>query len=123
MYKESRNQGTLLCYHKHRVHDAFYENIGMQDLTAHVNFSALIHWGMKFGLAECGLVDQFQFLLSLGFRQALISMLSNEKDIVQATRKFADISQTLLIDMGRKYKVLAQNKGMGNAKLSGFSLV
>ncbi len=121
MYKASRNQGTLLCYHKHQVHNAIYENIGKQDLTAHVNFSALIRWGAKSGLKECGFSDQFQFLISLGFRQVLIGMLSNELDVVQASKKVAAISQTLLMDMGKKYKVLAQNKGMGDAKLSGFA--
>lgn len=120
MYKASRNQGTLLCYHKHEVHDAIYENIGKQDLTAHVNFSALILWGTKSGLMECGFADQFQFLMSLGFRQALIGMLSHEKNVVQASQKVAAITQTLLMDMGGKFKVLVQNKGMGNAKLSGF---
>lgn len=121
MYKTSRNQGTLLCYHKHKVNDAIYENIGEQDLTTHVNFSALIHWGTKSGLVECGFSDQFQFLISLGFRQALIDIFSNEKDVVQASRKFAIINQTLLMDMGKKYRVLAQNRGMGATKLSGFA--
>ncbi len=121
MYKASRSQGTLLCYHRHKVHDAIYENIGKQDLTAHVNFSALINWGNKSGLVKCGFSDQFQFLISLGFRKALMDMLSNEKDIVRASRKFALISQTLLNDMGGKFKVLAQNKGVGNSKLSGFA--
>jgi SAM-dependent MidA family methyltransferase len=122
MYKAWRNQGTLLCYYKHKVHDAFYENIGKQDLTAHVNFSALILWGAKSGLMECGFVDQFQFLISLGFRQTLIEMLSNEQDVVQASIKAAAISQTLLMDMGGKLKVLAQNKRMGEVKLSGFQV-
>ncbi len=47
LYIPSKSQGTLLCYHKHSINDAVYENIGEQDITAHVNFSALSHWGLK----------------------------------------------------------------------------
>jgi len=120
MYKASRSQGTLLCYHKHRVHEEIYQNIGRQDLTSHVNFSALMHWGGKHRLVECGFTNQCEFLMSLGFRQVLISMLSGEKDVVHASMQAAVISQTLLIDMGSKFKVLVQQKGMDGGKLSGF---
>jgi len=120
MYKASRSQGTLLCYYKHQVHEAIYKNIGKQDLTCHVNFSALIHWGAKKRLLECGFTDQCQFLLLLDFRQVLFSMLSTEQDVVRASRKAAAISRMLLIDMGSKFKVLVQQKGMDKTKLTGF---
>jgi SAM-dependent MidA family methyltransferase len=44
-YDEARSKGTLLCYHKHRFTENPYENIGRQDITAHVNFSSLKKWG------------------------------------------------------------------------------
>jgi len=119
-YSAYRNQGTLMCYYKHQAHDRIYENIGKQDLTCHVNFSALIYWGKKNGLSECGFTDQCQFLMSLGFRQALLHMLSGNCDVVQASVKAASISQTLLIDMGSRFKVLGQQKGMDGPQLSGF---
>ncbi|WP_316813706.1 SAM-dependent methyltransferase [Pedobacter heparinus] len=45
MYKAGRSQGTLICYYKHSVNDSFYTHIGEQDMTTHVNFSALSYWG------------------------------------------------------------------------------
>jgi len=113
MYKVSRKQGTLLCYYKHKVYEKIYKNIGLQDMTCYVNFTALIYRGTKNRLIECGFTDQCQFLMSLGFGQVLISMLSNEPDVVRALIKAAGITQTLLIEMGNKIKVLILQKGIG----------
>lgn len=119
MYKASRSQGTLVCYHKHSVNDSFYMHIGEQDMTAHVNFSALSHWGEKNGLAKTGFTDQGCFLSSLGFRDQLLSSLSDEADVIRAAQKAASLSHALLLDMGSKYKVLIQHKGVQAGKLSG----
>jgi len=119
MYKASRSQGTLVCYYKHSVNDSFYAHIGEQDMTTHVNFSAPRHWGAKNGLAETGLTDQGCFLSSLGFRDQLLNVLSDEADVIRAAQKAASLSHTLLMDMGSKYKVLVQHKGMQAGKLSG----
>jgi SAM-dependent MidA family methyltransferase len=120
MYKMSRSQGTLLCYYKHSVNDSFYEHIGEQDITSHVNFSALSLWGAKNGLRESGFTDQGYFLTSLGFREQLLKALSGEHDVLLAAQKAASLSHTLLIDMGSKYKVLVQEKDVkSNKVLSG----
>src|SRR5690554_4982139 len=58
LYKPHRCQGTLMCYNNHAVNDNLYDNIGVQDITSHVNFSALINFGTKSGLNECGFTDQ-----------------------------------------------------------------
>ena len=50
LYSERRKRGTVVCYNNHQVNDEPYQNIGSQDITAHVNFSALSHWGAKNGL-------------------------------------------------------------------------
>jgi SAM-dependent MidA family methyltransferase len=118
MYKPSRSQGTMLCYHRHKVNDSIYAHIGAQDITCHVNFSALSHWGAKNGLNECGFTSQSNFLMALGFRNELFKMLSAEKDVMQAAVKATAISNTLLMDMGSKFKVLIQEKGMQQEKLS-----
>jgi SAM-dependent MidA family methyltransferase len=119
MFKPTHRQGTLVCYYQHSVNDSFYEHIGEQDITAHVNFSALSHWGDKSGLKEAGFIDQAYFLTALGFRQQLLEALSGEQDIIRAARLAAAINHTLLVDMGSKYKVLIQGKGVDLNKLSG----
>jgi SAM-dependent MidA family methyltransferase len=45
LYSKSKRCGTLLCYHNHSINDSAYTDIGEQDITSHVNFSALCHWG------------------------------------------------------------------------------
>jgi len=121
LYKPYRRQGTLVCYHNHTVNECLYDHIGLQDITSHVNFSALRHWGAKNGLAECGFTDQCHFLLAMGFKELIHEALSHEKDIAAAARKASMLSHTLLLDMGNKFKFLIQEKGMNGKKLSGLT--
>jgi SAM-dependent MidA family methyltransferase len=67
LYHPRKHNGTLVCYHKHQINDNPYQCIGEQDITSHVNFSALCSFGFKNGLECCGLINQAQFLLALGF--------------------------------------------------------
>lgn len=122
LYQQSRRQGTLRCYYHHAVNDFIYTHLGEQDISAHVNFSALIHWGAKNGLRDCGFTDQCRFLLSLGFQKHLELSLATEDNMAKAAEKAAHISHTLLIDMGAKFKVLIQQKGPCGKKLLGLLL-
>lgn len=110
LYKPCRSKGTLLCYRNHTINDSCYSHIGAQDITSHVNFSALSHWGERYGLKQLWFTDQCQFLLSMGFTDFLQQALSTEKDVLQAARKASVISHTLLFDMGSRFKVLLQEK-------------
>nr|WP_294934044.1 SAM-dependent methyltransferase [uncultured Flavobacterium sp.] len=110
LYSEQKSCGTLMCYNKHSVNDHPYSDIGNQDITSHVNFSALCHWGFKSGLVCCGLTDQANFLLGLGFKEYLQNSADLGEDPLIAVRKEAFLSYTLLLDMGNKYKVLIQRK-------------
>jgi SAM-dependent MidA family methyltransferase len=115
LYSEKRKDGTLLCYNKHTVNDLFYDNIGQQDITAHVNFSALHHWGEKKGLRFCGFTNQANFLVSLGLTEYIRKLEENIDKSVDCNMMQL---QTLLIEMGKKFKVLAQSKRT-DVKLSG----
>jgi SAM-dependent MidA family methyltransferase len=110
-YHPNRSRGTLVCYHQHRVNEQPFLNIGRQDITAHVNFSALCRWGHEHGLACCGLTSQAHFLLSLGFHSYLRESCTAEADVLQAAMAQARLTHTLLVDMGTKFKVLIQQKG------------
>jgi len=103
----SRESGTLACYHRHQVGHCPYEHIGEQDITTHVNFSALDHWGRRHGLDHCGYTSQTRFLQGLGLTARL-----HRLDIS------APQLRTLLA-MGNKFKVLIQRKGLGRVCLSG----
>ena len=91
-----------------------YSNIGKQDITSHVNFSALHHWGLKYGLEYCGSTNQSQFLLSLGLAGYLRNIEGNGKESTSGNRDKSLLIHTLLMEMGSKFKVLIQQKGIKN---------
>lgn len=122
LYSERRSCGTLVCYNKHTINDNPYLNIGEQDITTHVNFSALCHYGLKNGLMCCGLTNQANFLLGLGFKDYLKKTLETGQDIVSMAKQESFLTQTLLVDMGFKFKVLIQQKGLCNKDLLGLKL-
>jgi SAM-dependent MidA family methyltransferase len=119
LYCDSRQDGTLICYNKHRVNNEPYHNIGAQDITAHVNFSALQHWGAKHGLECCTFTDQASFLSGLGFNELLQEMEGQGQDIVFAARKVAFLMHTFLLDLGTKFKVLIQKKNQPASQPNG----
>jgi SAM-dependent MidA family methyltransferase len=118
LYNERHKQGTLICYNKHAVNDCIYNCIGEQDITTHVNFSALDHWGYKSGLTSCGFTNQANFLLNLGFNEYLAQSINGHAGYMNY-RKNALLKYLLLIDMGNKYKVLIQQKGVPHKTLTG----
>jgi SAM-dependent MidA family methyltransferase len=106
-----RSQGTLVCYHQHQRNYCPYINIGTQDITTHVNFSALKHWGIKNGLQYSGFTSQLYFLLGMGLTNAV------RQDEVRHSP--ANFLKTFLLEMGSRLKVLIQHKGLVPHSLSG----
>jgi SAM-dependent MidA family methyltransferase len=119
LYQEYRNRGTLMCYYKHSINENPFEHIGEQDMTSHVNFSALDHWGKKNGLDFCGFTDQAHFLMGLGIDEYLKNL--QEKDPVHYYKKMLPV-KTLLMGMGETFKILIQKKGVEHVELSGLKL-
>ncbi len=122
LYRNSRSNGTLMCYHQHQLSDEPYKAVGLQDITTHVNFSALRHWGLKNGLTCDGLINQAAFLLGLGFKDCLRKTVAAGENKVKAAWQEAMLTRTFLLDMGMRFKVLIQHKGMGSKRLSGLAL-
>lgn len=109
LYHPSRYRGSLTCFHNHTMNDNFYKNIGKQDITSHVNFSAISHFGLKNNLEHCGFTDQAHFLQSLG----LVNHLRTKETAVEFDMKtYKSILKILVLDMGNKIKVLIQKKGI-----------
>ncbi|MEO6547699.1 MAG: SAM-dependent methyltransferase [Ferruginibacter sp.] len=122
LYSQRKNSGTLLCFKNHTINDTPFKDIGKQDITSHVNFSALAHWGDKCGLALSGYTTQANFLLALGFKAYLSNTILSGENILAAVKKESFISRQLLLEMGTKFKVLVQRKGIPHQPLLGFSL-
>ena len=117
LYNSKRNAGTLVCFKNHEVNYSPYSNIGQQDITVHVNFSALDHWGKKYGLKTTGFATQDHFLRSLGLMNYLRKLELENND--QNNREFIFQIHKLLMDMGNKFKVLIQQKGVKSNMLTG----
>jgi len=123
LYDPSRRDGTLLSYFRHTTSTDFYERIGYQDITAHVNFTALIQKGEQIGLKKIGFTEQYKFLVSLGLLQMMedYEKKSNGRPAAEfLTNKLAMKSFLVPGGMGTLFKVLIQGKGVGNPKLLGF---
>lgn len=119
-FSPRHSKGTLLCYHRHSVNGSPYLHIGEQDITAHVNFSALIHWGAENGLDCCGYTDQASFLRGLGLAEHLKKKESQQQIIdTSGVVKHAMMIHSFLSGMGRRFKVLVQKKGIQKPQLSG----
>jgi SAM-dependent MidA family methyltransferase len=69
-----RHQGTLQCYYQHRYHDNPYILVGEQDITAHVDFTALERQGESCGLEKLGFTQQAMFLMALGLGDRIAAL-------------------------------------------------
>jgi len=70
-YHPQRTEGTLLCHYRHRVHPDPLRLVGLQDITAHVDFTALAEAGTAGGLALAGYTTQAHFLIGCGLERHL----------------------------------------------------
>ncbi|MCX5909144.1 MAG: SAM-dependent methyltransferase [Deltaproteobacteria bacterium] len=123
LYHPSRRDGTLLGYCGHRVSADPFAHIGAQDLTAHVNFSALIKRGEALGLRKVGYTEQYKFLIALGLLQELEEYEKSSAQIAVVDflkNKLAMKNFLIPGGMGSLFKVLAQSKGVGPVDLLGF---
>lgn len=102
--------GTLACYHRHRVGKNPYDRIGSQDITAHVNFSALMKRGEALGLRTVSLQSQTEYLLGLGIGEELtaLSALPATAETIRAKRAITDL---IWPDGLGGFRVLVQEKG------------
>jgi len=110
-FHPQRSMGTLACHYRHRVHgDPFYLP-GLQDITAHVEFSALAQAAADGGLELLGYASQAQFLINCGITELLA-----EEDPADARRYLpaAAAANKLLspAEMGELFKVLAVGRGL-----------
>ncbi|WP_072870073.1 class I SAM-dependent methyltransferase [Desulfofundulus thermosubterraneus] len=122
LYHPSRFEGTLRCYRQHRLGSDPLNNVGQQDITAHVNFSALMQWGREAGLHPAGYTTQMDFLLNLGIVEAIPRSAPEYVFDERTTRTVMAVKKLLLPEgMGGIFKVLALCKGVGQPDLLGFA--
>ncbi|GHA70039.1 SAM-dependent methyltransferase [Formosimonas limnophila] len=119
LYHPQRNTGTLMCHIQHVAHDDALYYPGVQDITAHVNFSALKEAGCLEHLFAVGYTNQANFLINTGLLN-LLSQIEPEQQRIHANRVSKLLSEA---EMGELFKVMAWQKGLGwdeNDALLGF---
>jgi SAM-dependent MidA family methyltransferase len=122
LYTGDRPRGTLMAYRDHVASEDLFSTPGEQDLTAHVNFSALIRAGEDVGLNLTGFTTQERFLLALGEPNQFADLYDpgqSELDRLDARLKLKRL--ILPGGMGPICRVLIQHKGITMPKLSGLA--
>lgn len=113
LYGPARQRGTLLAYHRHRAGESYFERIGRQDLTAHVNFTALIDCARRAGLDVLGLTTQDRFLIGNGILEAFDPPAPHRtQDPRLAKRRLQALQLIHPSGMGRRFKVLVLSRGI-----------
>jgi SAM-dependent MidA family methyltransferase len=120
LYDERHMRGTLLAYERHRASEDWFRAPGEQDLTTHVNFSALDSYGRRNGLVRTGLTSQSNFLLSLARHGNFADLKSEELSEAEKTQRRL-LFKTLINPegMGETFQVLIQHKGVEPGNLGG----
>jgi len=119
LYSPQRNLGTLLCYYKHTVEDNPYQRLGQQDITTHINFSALIERGEELGLKSLWFGEQSRFLLSAGIVEELEEIEASDLTEKEKLKLRLTIKRLIIPEggMGDTFRVLIQSKGVANPLL------
>ena len=118
-YHPQRSSGTLMCHHRHRAHADVFAHPGEEDITAHVDFTALAGAAADAGLEVLGYATQAQFLVNCGITGVLGE--ANAENALHYAPLAAEAQKLLSpAEMGELFKVLAVGRGV-NLPLLGFS--
>jgi SAM-dependent MidA family methyltransferase len=118
-YHPQRAAGTLMCHYRHRAHDDPFFLPGLQDITVHIDFSAIAEAGADAGLELLGYANQAQFLVNCGITDLLAETPAED---AAAYVPLVAQAQKLLspAEMGEIFKVVALGRGVP-ATLAGFA--
>ena len=118
-YHPQRDTGTLMCHYRHHAHGEPFLLPGLQDITAHVDFTAIVEAGFNAGLELLGYTTQAAFLINCGLTEVLAR--TPTEDLLRYLPQ-AQAAQKLIspAEMGDLFKVIALGKGIDET-LVGFA--
>lgn len=110
-YHPQRTRGTLMCHYRHHAHDDPFYLPGLQDITAHVDFTAVAEAAIDHGAHFLGYTTQAHFLFNNGLMDFLKEV---SPDDVKAYVPLSAQAQKLTspAEMGELFKVIALGKGI-----------
>jgi SAM-dependent MidA family methyltransferase len=107
-YLPERRDGTLMCHFRHRAHADPFQHIGLQDITAHVDFTALALAGSAAGLDLAGYSSQSNFLLGCGLDRLIAESAADAAAMLELT---AGVKQLVLPSaMGERFQAMALSR-------------
>ncbi|OGT06010.1 MAG: hypothetical protein A2143_12495 [Gallionellales bacterium RBG_16_57_15] len=118
-YHPQRSSGTLMCHYRHHAHDDPFFLPGLQDITAHVNFTGIAEGGIDAGLELLGYTSQAFFLLNCGITELMKDTSpENLRDYLPLSAQLQKLTSPA--EMGELFKVMALGRGMAEP-LCGFA--
>ncbi len=117
-YHPQRTQGTLMCHYRHHAHDDPFFLPGLQDITAHVDFTAVAEAAIDAGMSLYGYTTQAYFLINAGVTGLLAEAdFENIRDYLPLSSQLQKLTSPA--EMGELFKVIALGKGI-DTPLCGF---
>ena len=113
LYSNERSRGTLQSYYRHTDGHSPYQRVGRQDMTAHVDFTALIEEGRAVGLRPVFLTTQAEFLHSLSFNDMEMSVRESDCDREEKSANLSAIRDLVNPNGLGRFRVLVQEKTTG----------
>ena len=119
-YRAERREGTLLCHFRQRFHDQPLINVGVQDIGAWVDFTAVAEAAVTCGLGVGGYATQAHFLIGNGIEQLLADLAAED---LPARLQLARQAMVLTLpgEMGERFKVIGLTANYAHA-MRGFSV-
>lgn len=118
-YQPARTMGTLRCHYQHLAHSNPFYYPGLQDITAHVDFTEVAESAFHAGFKIAGFTTQAHFLMGSG----LLEMSADSCADITESLKIAQQIKTLTLpdEMGESFKAIALSKGL-DLSLIGFKV-
>jgi SAM-dependent MidA family methyltransferase len=119
-YHPARNRGTLTCFYQHHAHDNPFAYPGLQDITAHVDFTRVIETADAYQGQLLGFTTQSAFLLANGLLDEAQTIENHLSEIEAFALHQAIKVLTMPMEMGDRIKIMAIGKQF-SAPLDGFA--
>jgi SAM-dependent MidA family methyltransferase len=120
-YLPERHDGTLLCHFRHRAHSDPFLHVGLQDITAWVDFTLLAEASRDARFELAGFTTQAHFLAGVGIDQEMRRAAGDDENLFA---RLANQARQLMLpgEMGERFKAMAWLRGL-DIPLSGFGLL
>ncbi|HEY0746812.1 MAG TPA: SAM-dependent methyltransferase [Steroidobacteraceae bacterium] len=120
-YLPERHEGTLVCHYRHRAGSDPFSHVGLQDITAWVDFTSLAEASREAGFELSGFTTQAHFLASTGIDEEMRLAAGDDENLFA---RLAGQARQLMLpgEMGERFKAMAWQRGI-ETTLSGFELL